>query len=130
MVADGDLRAMILADPAVKALVVDRVHPVILPQPVDLPAVVLNVVSVVPVMSHAGPSGLMKVRVQVDCYGKTYLDAAKVAQALRTLLSGFRGFARGSNVPAVFLEAERDLYDSDLVLYRRSQDFIVWDAGT
>ena len=60
------LRAYVLADPAVSALIGTRWYPVVLPQSTAFPAVTYQRITTTRVGSHHGPSGLAAARFQID----------------------------------------------------------------
>jgi hypothetical protein len=93
------------------------------------PYVTLQIISRIPDMTHAGANGLNTARLQVDCYGLTYLNAKSAARAVETRLSGYRGTSSGIIFDGIFKDSERDQYESDDStdkLFRVSMDFIIW----
>lgn len=86
-----DFRALLLGSAEVTSLVpTDQVSWGVLRFPEHLPAIVLTLVSSFNDLTQQGPTNLWRGRVQVDCYGKTYLDARRVADAVIALLHGHR----------------------------------------
>ncbi|WP_306150643.1 hypothetical protein [Roseovarius sp. MMSF_3281] len=61
---------------------------------------------------HLKGKGLMMGRVQIDCYGKTYLEAITASREVRAVLEGYRG----GPVLGAFLEIIRDTKDDDTQL--------------
>lgn len=137
MIVEVELRAIILAAPAVLALMADRAYPVILPQKPELPALTYQRISGgTRVSSHAGDTGLALARIQIDCWAQTYLAAKDLAATVRkTLQAGNRQLAKGA-VPAgstgvirkVDVTLDRDDYeDGDVIkLYRAGFDVLTW----
>jgi hypothetical protein len=82
----------------------------------------------------AGPSGLMRPRVQIDCWAQKADDATALANSVKARLDGYRGgWPYGSNSPqdeievrGVFLEGEREQYDDAMKLYGISRDYFIW----
>lgn len=137
MTIEVDLRALILAAPAVAALVGDRGYPVILPQGATFPAFTYQRISGgTRVASHAGDSGLTLARIQVDCWASTYLAAKAACDAIRRALQeANRNLARGvvlGTGSAVFrkidVTLDRDDYEDEevLELYRSAFDVLTW----
>lgn len=120
--------ALMLAHAPLTALVGGRIKPVVRGQGQPLPAVVFNRITGARDMTMAGPSGTAESLVQIDCYGETYAATKAVANAVRGVLSGYRGTVGGVEVLGVFLESERDSFDADATakIYRVSMDFTVW----
>lgn len=89
MLAAG-LHALLAEEPTIAALVSDRIDPVRLPINQAMPAITFRIVggSSEPTLET---SGLQRVRLEIDCFGKSYLAAAKVRQAVRKFLNGYQG---------------------------------------
>jgi hypothetical protein len=113
MAVGEEIRALILASPAVVEKVVGRVFPAKLPQTVTFPAVRYLVVDDIPSRSFDGPGALRRGRVQVDAFAKKYLDAQALADALEGALEGSEWS----------LVARRDGYEDETELHRVSLDF-------
>ena len=126
---EAALRAYLLEDVALAALIGTRIYPVVMPQKPDLPAVTYLRVTGSRVHSNDGPSGLSSPRFQFDCWALTYLGARAVAEALRLRLDGFKGLIGGSparhDIQGVFFETEREFYESETKLYRHSGDYFI-----
>lgn len=128
------LRAVLLADAAVAAIVGARVYPAILPQGVTQPSVVQSLISEETDYHMQGPSGLASMRVQVDAWALDQDDAVELAGAVKDVLSGFRGevsFGSASpqseaEVKGIFAVAARDDFDATAKMHRRSRDYEVW----
>jgi hypothetical protein len=122
MILGEQLRALLLADPAIVAIVVGRIFPGKLPQGVAVPALRYTVVSDVPQNSLQGfTSGLHRTRVQIDAYGKRYLDAQGLAKAV----TGAVGSLTGQGLRSLPL-GQRDGYEDETELHRVSMDFSMW----
>ncbi len=93
-------------------------------QGVTPPRVVLYRVSGAPDYTMAGPSGLSRTRVQIDCYETTVGAAKQLARSVRIALSGLRSGV----ISGAFLDQERDLppdTDGADLVARVSLDFII-----
>lgn len=84
-------RARLIADTAVKAIVVARVYPDRLPQSPTLPACVYHVVSGTDEVHLGGLVGVAHARLQVDCYATTRAAANALATAVRNALCASTG---------------------------------------
>lgn len=128
------LTNLLLADTGVTALVGNRVTWLARGQASALPAIVLSRVTGLPDYTMAGPSGLVMSRVQVDCWGLSYAAAKTAARAVKAALSGLGGEHGGITFGGMFVEGERDDFDSGSNVqtgaaeryYRTSLDFIIW----
>lgn len=88
---EEDLRALMLADSGLAAIVGNRINFGEHPQGAGHPAIVLTTISNEVYMHMNGKGGLEESRVQVDAYGKTYGDAKRAARAAIKLLHFYRG---------------------------------------
>lgn len=123
---ETDLQAYLIANTAVKALVVSRVYPLVLPQDSEIPALTYQRISGPRVRSLKGPSNLAHPRIMIKCYGRTYLSAKTVAAAVRVALDGYRGTMGSTVVGDVILDGEDEDLEQDTGLYWVSMDFIIW----
>lgn len=114
------VRAELLLNAAVVALLADRIYPVIAPQGTLTPYVVLSVVSTVPFNSFDSTTRLSSVRLQVDSYATTYRKSADVAEAVDAVIS-----ALSRPDLQAYLDASQDLYEDATALHRVSADYIV-----
>lgn len=132
MPVENCTRRILLSATAVVALVGQRVTPRLV-QGDSLPALTFGRVST-PEIPHAMGStpSLKKVRMQVDSYATSYLDAKTLSGRVKTALSRYRGTVTGEVVQDVFYANEIDMTEErgqDELLYRVSQDFMVWHEG-
>lgn len=126
------LRAVLLADAGVAALVGTRVYPLVLPQAGTLPAITYQVVAGDADYVMEGASGLAFKRVQVDCWADTYSAAAGLRAAVTAALGGFAGSAGSPavRIQGAFKTMEADGYEDALEragprLWRKTIDFNV-----
>lgn len=117
------VRALLLADASVAALVGTRVYPLSAPQGAARPFLVVTSVSDVPATTMNGlPADLLRnARVQVDSYAETYLEAHALFEAVNNEVAALSG----PTISAVLLSAS-DMRDDETGLYRKSADFSVW----
>lgn len=80
----------------------------------SLPRAHLHNVSGVRDMVMAGKRSIQG-RIQIDCYGATYLAALTASRQVRAILEGYRG----GPVQGMFLQAIRDGEESDTVILDR-----------
>ena len=121
------LRAFILADATVAALIGTRMYALILPQNPTMPALTYTIFGAGGILSHDGPSGLENPTVQIDAWGTTYSDAFELAEAVRVRLNGYSGLLDTVHAQGIFLVRKRDSYENESELYRRSTDFELWN---
>ena len=81
------LLAHLAADGGVRALVADRIEWAVRGA---VPCVALHLISAQPDTTLAGQSGLVQARVQVDCWGETFLKAKQIGAAVIAALPARR----------------------------------------
>jgi len=120
------LVTLLLADVGFTAVCGERLFPVVIPQDVALPSVAYQRISGAREYALDGRSGLARPRIQFTCVGNRYSDARNAANALREVLSGYRGTVDGVWIQAAFLENEDDAFTDDSGLYSVQQDYFIW----
>lgn len=124
------LRALLLGTTGIADVVGGRIDWGVRPQGSALPAVVLSTPSGVPQMNLAGPSGWTRSRVRAECWGRSYLDAKRVADAIGGRggrLVGLRETAGSVRLRTLVIGRFSDA-DSDTTgtLHRTILDVLVW----
>ena len=102
-----------------------RVYPLQLPQNVIYPAVVYQRISALRFSAFGRDVTPVEASMQVDLYsehGKGYAAFEAAAQFVRAALQR----QTSGNALAMFLDAERDEYEEDTDLYRKTYDVRVW----
>lgn len=124
MTALEAVRAELMLDSTLTALVSTRVYPQVMPEGDALPAVVLTVISDVPAVSMDGTheTRLRESRVQVDSYSKTHLQARAVAEAV----AGVLGNLQRHDLSTVADNIGTDSYDDAAQVYRCTADYSVF----
>lgn len=123
------LRAFLLADAGIAAVVATRVYPIKIPQGVNAASIVYTRVSGQGIYHMGGPSGLAMPRYQVDAWAPKADDATTLANLIKGRIDGFRGVmgagAEAVTVQGVFLIDEREDYDDAVKLHRMSRDYAI-----
>ena len=131
------LRAYLLDDAAISAAVGGaRIYPIKLPQGQTLASIVYSRISGQGDHHMEGPSGLNRVRIQIDCWATTADAADLLARQVKERIDGYHGsMLWGDDSPdeaiivqGVFFDSEREDYDETAQMYRFSNDYIVWVA--
>lgn len=114
--------AQLAADPDVVALVGERMFPNVAPQGTAMPALVYNVISTVPESSLDGAAAdrLNTIRLQIDCYSKTYEQAHALDQVVDQVISNL-----ALTDLSAWRDGSRDLYDNPTQRHRVQTDYIV-----
>lgn len=136
----GAVRAYILADPAITAIIGTRFYPIKAPQAAIYPLVTMRRI-VEPRGPHLrGPSGLAAPRYQLDAWAKetdsaAFSNALRLAELIRLRIDGFSGvLTDASETPdarfqvAIRFDDARDLFEPDPAgggYYRQSTDYVI-----
>ena len=123
MTALETVRAEMVATPAVTALVGQRIYPQVLPPDMQtMPAVTLTAVSEVPVNSLNGLAAdrLKVARIQVDVYGKTYLEARAAFEAIDSVIADL-----SSPILSAYGDGSQDAFDDETQRHHVSADYFV-----
>lgn len=131
---EEQIRAYLLADPAVEGACGGRCSHIERNQGEPLPALVLTRFGGRREMFHDGPSGLVESRLQVDCYGLTQIESWILSRAVCTRISGRRFAQSGLSFDGVFLDDERQSSEAatseGVRVFRTSLDFTIWHQET
>lgn len=128
---EAGIIALLLAGPAVSAIVSTRVFPLSRPQGSALPSITVQRISGAPLYADEGEVGLNNGRVQVDCYGISYADAKDLSAAVKSTLSAVKDVsAAGVDFVYILVEDERDIRETGSEQqdypFRIALDFDVW----
>ena len=134
MIIGVALRAHLLADASIAALVGARIYPLRLPQKAVMPSIVIQRVSGVRFGHLRGGGSLARPRYQVDCWAATHDAATALGTLCRQRLDGYTGEWADDESPtttirvAVHFEDERDLFEEDIMggLCRHSADYFLF----
>ena len=123
----GTLRARVLADTGVAALLGTRLYAMRLPENVVLPAATFQRISSRYIGAHNGPSGVAAMRYQFTAFAMSYNEAVELADAMRVALDGWHSPAAGlNNIQAAYAEGELDLYEPETARYFVPLDVMIW----
>lgn len=96
------------------------------------PLIVLHLISEISEYTVAGTVDLESSLVQVDCWGNTLTDALAVSEAVKAVLSGYKGTVGDTTFQGVFKESERQDFskpgNGEEKFHRVSSDYQVWHA--
>lgn len=116
------LRATLLANDPVLALVSTRIYWKKLPQEPTYPALTLELLNGDPQNTLASLPDLKWARVRVNAWNITYGTAFVVALAVETALNG----QQFSTIKSVVAQGLRDMYEPAVEAYYVTQDFSIW----
>lgn len=132
------VRDLLVADIAIGALVGPNIYQLRLPQRVTLPAIRVQLVDEPSDYHLRGTDNLRRTRIQTDVFSveasgsDPYALATDVADAIDTVLSGFRGFVNTGSPPGLIIDglfrmSRMPMYEAEeLREVRIMQDYVVW----
>ena len=124
------LRAFLLADVSILAVVGPRVFPAVMPQGITAPSLVYNRVSGLGDHHMQGASGYVQARMQVAAWSQALDDAETLANLVKARLDGWRGtMATGSGAVRVmgvfYLQENPPNYDAARRLHGVGRDYMI-----
>ena len=121
-----DILTLLTSSSALNTLVGTRIYPVVIPTGSALPCVTFSVTSSVPVDGHSlDMQAMTRMRVSVDVFSTSYLEAHTTAQAVRAALDGYTG----GDIQLIYIENVQDFYMSDAEIYRVALELFVFTTA-
>lgn len=114
-----DVRAALIAAPAVTALVGQRIAAGIMPEGTVRPYVTYSLVAGERIPSMTDSGLLRHARIQLNCFAVTYAAAKQIALAVQTTIEASALFD-------VVLIDDQDLYDAETNLFYVVIQYSVW----
>ncbi len=123
--------SLLTTDPTIANLAGDRVHPGGLPQDPDYPCVSYVVAGRDDVRHLQGNGKTTEIRIRVSAWSRLEIEAARVAEAIRSRLVDYRGLVGAVKILGCSLIDEVDLPEkptsgTDQHLYQVLLDLRVW----
>jgi len=109
----------------VKAIVVSRVYPLVMPQKTTLPAITYQTTALKPDRTMAGNTGRMTATIQINAWAETHVGVKALAQALRTALNDYSGAMGSDTIQRSRVETEKDGWDEETGFYRVSMQITI-----
>lgn len=131
MTSDPELAIIqhLIHNPAIEAMIADRVTPGTFPEKSDYPAVRVSRISTAYQGCHDEAAYLKKPRVQITSKATTLLEAKQVALLIESILDGYRGdLGNGDstmNVKGIRASGENEDNDLESGYHWVNQDFIL-----
>lgn len=119
------IRAKLIADTAVAAVIGAKCYPVVAPQKAAVPFVILSIVNVDPTDTKSGVSTTDVFRIQADSYAASYDACQDLDKKVRTAIDKFMGTSSGIYIDGVRYLTSQDTYEDEPSEYRRISDYIV-----
>jgi hypothetical protein len=128
---EGALRKKMIAASFINSIVGERVYPLRMPDNAILPAIVYTRITSERQHTLDGAGNLTYSRFVIDSYSNQesknggFAESIAIARAVQATLDGYRGPADGVDIQGILQMTEQHLYDSELEIYRVSQDWMV-----
>lgn len=114
----------LIADTDVKALVDDRIYPVLMPEDAYLPAIVYTPLNASYDSALQGDTGFVKQTVQFVCHGESFKKARELSRKVKKAIQDLHGDVKGLYIEAVFIKTDFELsgntalkFDTDEYMY-------------
>ena len=114
------LLATLQGDEGLSALVGEKIFALLIPEGTMLPCVTFQRISGTPANTLDGHSGLERISLQVDAWGRNYAEAKTVAKAVRAAMPP-KGETFGAH-----LVKDADFYENETNYYRISMEYACW----
>ena len=121
MQIESVLRAILVADPGVAAIIGTRAYQGRLPREPTFPAVVYQMIS----RPQDSLTGIVQARMQYTCMAGSWKAAAELADAVRCALHGYRGVQDGARIEYIQYAGQHDDYDETTGIYWIPVDMLV-----
>lgn len=121
MQIESILRSILVADPAVAALVSGRIYQMALPREPTFPAIVYQMIS----RPQDSLTGIVQARMQYTCMAESWRGAADLADAVRCAMHGYRGVQDGARIEYIQYAGQHDDYDETTGIHWIPVDVIV-----
>ena len=116
--------AILLEDATMAGYVSDRIYPIISPQEVITPYVIVQSNSVSPSDVKDGVSPVDSEDFQVDVYAKTVHELQSISGRVRTLIDFYTGPKNGVTIKRIrFVNESTGTYVSEAEIFAMSQDY-------
>jgi len=119
------IRYILINDSTVKDITT-RCYPVTIPQSPQYPLILYTKITGMRDHHLRGPSGHAHPRLQIESWSKSYSEAKTLAAAIRKALDGYSGTASGTVIRSCLIESERDIFESEIEVYRVTSDWFIW----
>jgi hypothetical protein len=120
---EQNIRAALIAQPAIAALITTRCYPIVIPTESQLPALTFQIVGSA---SNQGQTthGMQRIRLQIDCWSLTYLEAVTLRDAVSTAMDGYQD----ANLSCLLL-GKVDFFEAPSLQYRALVEFYVFTTS-
>ncbi|MBW2647169.1 MAG: DUF3168 domain-containing protein [Deltaproteobacteria bacterium] len=122
---ESAIRYILVNDATVKAITT-RCYPVTIPQSPTYPLILYTKISGDRDHTLRGASGHAHPRFQIEAWADTYTGAKTLADAIRNALDDYTGTVTGTVIGSCLIDSERDMYESEIEVYRVISDWFIW----
>ena len=122
---ESEIRYILVNDTEVKKITT-RCYPVTIPQSPTYPLILYTKITGMRDHHLRGPSGHAHPHFQIEAWAETYTGAKFLASAIRVALDGYSGTVLGVVIGSILIDSERDIYESEIKIYRVISDWYIW----
>ena len=124
---EAGLQQRLVADSKMAQLVEGRIYPLVWPSDTpNFPLVTYQRISTVNSYSLLNPVSIITVRMQFDCWAKTYSTVRVMSAVIAASFVYFSGaLPDGTTVLSMTQDSCTDLYDSPTSTYRVTSDYLI-----
>ena len=101
------------------------IYPQRIPEGSTWPACSYYIISNIPEEVKDNGAVVDQVRLQVSIFATTYSSVQTLADAVRVALVGTTGETNSTTIDTIRLVDETDMYEDDVAIYHRAQDYLV-----
>ena len=117
--------SILQADTTIKEYVDNKIFPMMAPDARALEYITYTIISDVRNKNKDREVTVDAIRIQIDCFAKTYERVVQISDAVSDVLSYYSGTVEGIDIDIITFEDENDLSDIENKTYRKEQDFII-----
>lgn len=119
------IRAKLIADTEVNAIIEGRCYAIVAPQKAVPLFVIMSIVNVDPTDTKSGVSTTDVFRIQIDSYATDPDTCQNLDRKVRTSIDKFMGDVDGIKIDGVRYLSSQDVFEEEPQEYRRISDYIV-----
>jgi Protein of unknown function (DUF3168) len=127
LLAESDAVTAIVGAPADRKDHTSGIFPVQMPEATPLPALVISQIAGTGIVTMEGPSALRNSRLQFSCYGRSYGESKRLAEAVWSVLEGVEvTLPDGTEVDVATVLLESEGFEEAAFVYHTPLDIEFW----
>lgn len=122
---DEDLRAFILANSSIAAIIGTRLNPLRIEQNATLPASAYELEIAKSIDANDGPTGLYQSLLTITCVGEKYGDVVNLSWLMSQALNNFQGSMGNTEIKLMTYDGSTPDFDEEAKVYLMSLNFTI-----